>query len=222
VNAKLILRHAVALLFAPLFASLAAASTVPWSYWTDLSTDLLPVVGGVPDVGVRVSPWSGGGIGSQPDNNAAIYWGSYILYPDDPLFGPDYPVDTLNNFFALTVHFRDDASGEVIDLISEWEAFGTVSPVDGSGVSVVPVGATSWAPVLGGNTYFISLTSSLPVYPTPDFMKEGRVMLDVHVEETFEPVPAGPENPEPATMVLGGLGLTLLGGLAGWRRVKGA
>jgi hypothetical protein len=201
------------LLAAVLLGAGQARAEPVWNFaW---STDT-PVVfaDGSTTSGLSLTPGSGQLSGSQNFAAAAIDWFSDA--------DPGLPATFTDQPFHLTLTLEDDLTKESGLFAFDGVFFGTAST---AGPDVQALLGESQTQVLGGNSYTVSLSSFFP----PILGAPGSLFADVSVvpgpgsppEEPPPPPPEEPpppppppqttETPEPATLLLAGLGLSLAG-----------
>jgi PEP-CTERM motif len=109
--------------------------------------------------------------------------------------------------YHLSLFLHDEASGEagLLDFFGEFN--GTLSPTEADITNAFP-GPTQQSLTLGRNRYTVTLGAYVP--PGPPGGAPGRIEAHVDVRGV----------PEPATLTLAGMGVSLLGGAAwrAWRR----
>lgn len=141
---------------------------------------------------------------------------SYSIAPAD---APDRVTDLPYQF---DVELRDDASGETARFVFSGELSGTVWRA-GSDLSNRFTGSTTGTAELGGNTYRIELGGFTAPTGYGD-EAAGQITARVSLaEDEFEPIDPPPGSvvvtPEPGTLVIGGLAVSL-GGAAFARRAR--
>ncbi|HXG08152.1 MAG TPA: PEP-CTERM sorting domain-containing protein [Gemmataceae bacterium] len=135
------------------------------------------------------------------------------------------PRATPNNFldaaYTLTLRLTDDASGETGTLSFSGVFNGTLSS-SSADISTTITSPLTQSLTLGGNEYIVTMDAYSPPGP-PGINNAGSLSAHVEVRPAQdsgggEPPPPN-DTPEPSTVVLSGLGLSLFGAV-GWRRWK--
>jgi hypothetical protein len=134
----------------------------------------------------------------------------------------DNPDQVSSGAYSLTLHLTDFASQVTAALNFSGILSGSMSATTAQ-IANTFTGQTTQSVLLGGNLYTVSLSSFTPPGP-PDAAVAGtiaaRIDVQAHDEPAPEPVPDPDpvaETPEPSTLLLAGLGLSVLGGGV-WRK----
>jgi hypothetical protein len=131
------------------------------------------------------------------------------------------PRATPNNFqdaaYALTLRLTDDASGESGTLTFNGVFNGTLSSTSADISTTFLDGATQEL-TLGGHQYAVTIDAYSPPGP-PGINNAGSIGARVEVTPAEDPPPPPNDAPEPSTVLLSCVGLSLLGA-GSWRKWK--
>jgi hypothetical protein len=129
-----------------------------------------------------------------------------------PVSSPD--TLTSNGAYSVSMTLTDAASGQSSTLTFTGKLGGSFSSVN-SNVTNTFTGQTTDTVTLGGNTYTVAMTGYTPPGP-PTANNAGSISAHVTVTSNLGSG-TGASTPEPSTLVLSCLGLTLAGA-ASWRK----
>jgi hypothetical protein len=182
----------------------ARADFVPWSYnWTRSP------------IAVSADPPGSGGISMTDEPLGHASGSSDIVATNLRTFSSatrSTPDHFTNAKYTLTLFLQDDNSGQHTTLSFTGVFNGTLT-ASNSNITTL-FGPNSTLQVnLGGHTYIVSLSSYAPPGP-PSAVNAGSITAHVSVDEPHGPPPG---TPEPSSLVLSSLGLSLLG-VMGWRK----
>jgi hypothetical protein len=121
---------------------------------------------------------------------------------------------TSNGAYSVSMMLKDATSGQTATLTFTGKLGGNFSSVN-SNVTNTFTGQSTETVTLGGNTYTVGLTGYTPPGP-PTANNAGSISAHVTVSSNLGNG-TGASAPEPSTMVLSCLGLTLAGA-ASWRK----
>src|SRR5262249_4586986 len=132
---------------------------------------------------------------------------------------PKKPATFTSKGYNLPIFLLDEESGKSGTLTFAGEFNGTVS-AKSSKITNTFLDPTTQSIDLGSHTYTVTMTSYSPPGP-PTGSKEGSIGAHVTVNPVDRPPDNPKDTPEPSTMVLAGLGLSVLGA-ARWRKRRQA
>jgi hypothetical protein len=138
----------------------------------------------------------------------------------------DTPDRVTNRPYSLSLRLYDDASSTSGTLTFAGLLDGTIS-VDDARITNTFTDLATQSITLGSNVYTVEIGPYAPPGP-PNALDPGSIAASISIasqepppEPTPEPPPPAPvtETPEPSSMMLAGVGLSVLGGSA-WRKWK--
>lgn len=195
-------------------ASDAQAAFVNWSYnWSRVPSDVISADAfGTSRISLTDEPLG------RATNSSDIVATNIRIFSDAKRATPNSFLDAA---YALTLRITDDASGESGTVNFSGTFSGTASATSAD-ISTTITSATQHELVLGGHRYIVSLDSYSPPGP-PGINNAGSLSAAVEVvpKEVDPPPPPPNDVPEPSTMLLSALGLSMFG-MASWRKWKAA
>jgi len=126
-----------------------------------------------------------------------------------------------NQTYSLNLFLKDDVSGQSTTLTFSGKFNGTLTAFNAN-IANTFTGDTTKTVHLGDHDYTVVLGSYAPPGP-PTAVNAGSITAHIAVDEPADtggggtPVPPPSDAPEPSTMVLASLGLSMLS-LTGWRK----
>jgi hypothetical protein len=185
----------------------ARADLVSWTYDAQRVPVLIPADGG-----------GTGGVGLSNEPSKSAVGSSDIVLTNVKVFSTA-PSDTPDQFssgggYTLSLKLTDTASGLFGTLVWNGKLSGTFS-ANSSNLKNTFLSPVTQMLTLGANTYTVTIGPYSPPGP-PTASNLGSIGAHVEVSGTG----TQGNSPEPTTLVLAGLGLSVLGGTA-WRRRLG-
>ncbi len=155
---------------------------------------------------------------NEPEDNAAgssdVVATNISVFSNAPRGNPDVFGPNSTNAFTLTMKLTDTASGEFANLVFGGRFTGTLS-AQSADLDVTWTGQSNYVVELGNSEYTVDIGPySPPGPPTAD----NKGSIAAHVE--VRPLDVV-KVPEPSTLVLSGIGMSLVG-LASWRKRRHA
>jgi hypothetical protein len=187
-------------------AGAARADLVPWSYnWTPNTLAIQSDSPGTSKLTLTNEP-----AGSATGSSDIVATNIKVVSTAKP----DSPDHFTHQAYRLTLTLTDNASKATGNLVFTGTFDGTVSG-QSSHVMNTFTGQTTQSIVLGGNTYTITIGPYTPPGP-PSSANAGSISATAKVSTTG----SSSGSPEPSSMLLAGLGVSLLGGASWWKRRK--
>lgn len=187
----------------------ARAGFVSWSYnWSRVPADVISADAfGTSRLSLSDEPLG------HASNNSDIVATNIRTFSNAPRANPNNFLDAA---YSLTLRLTDTKSGETGTLSFTGVFSGTLS-ASSADISTTFTSATTQSLLLGNNEYLVTLNSYSPPGP-PGINNAGSIGASVEVI-AGNPDP-GPitDVPEPSTVMLSGLGLSVLGALS-WRKL---
>jgi hypothetical protein len=180
----------------------AHADPVPWSYqWTPSTLSLTSDGPGLSKLLLSNEP-----TGTAAGNSDIVATNLQVLSTADP----NHPDTFTHKAYSLTLTIADNASKATGNLVFTGEFNGTAS-AGSAHIENTFTGSTTMTLALGNNTYIVTIGPYTPPGP-PGSTKFGAISATVVVKSG-----SSSTTPEPSSMVLAGLGLSLVG-VVGWRK----
>jgi hypothetical protein len=192
----------------PAHASQTQAPAIQWSYNFTPSQSF--VSADSPGTGTVTFT---NGLSQSASGNSDVVVTNLRTSSTAPVGAPD--TLTSNGAYSVSMTLTDSASGQSATLTFTGKLGGNFSSVN-SNVTNAFTGQTSDTVQLGGNTYTVAMTGYTPPGP-PTANNAGSISAHVTVTSGNGDGHGAGNSPEPSTLVLSCLGLTVAGA-ASWRK----
>jgi hypothetical protein len=185
----------------------ARADSIPvgWDYsWTPGSLVVAADSGGTGGISMTLQPFT------HADGSSDIIATNLRTFSSAPRTTPD---SIAHGAYTLTLNLTDTASGQTGSVTFSGFFSGTFSTTS-SNITNAFTGDTTMQMSLGGHLFTITIGPYAPPGP-PSASNAGTISAHVQVDD--DSGSGGSDSPEPSTLLLSALGVSVLGG-ATWRK----